>query len=137
MSDKKRQQPTFSTVGKEQKHIVAMPEKLRVEMPEINFNPQFSPQFSPEFKPILTLEPQYQIKVEPAHFSAIIEPTPLHSHNHVTVPPAQVEHCSPQSSSFTGRSRRAAKVFAHANTAAKSGCIKKLPRVLSSCSLIS
>jgi hypothetical protein len=104
MSDKKRQQPTFSTVGKEQKHIVAMPEKLRVEMPEINFNPQFSPQFSPEFKPILTLEPQYEIKVEPAHFSAIIEPTTIHVkspdvhnivqtpeiHNHITNPEIKV-----------------------------------------------
>jgi hypothetical protein len=90
MGDSIQLTSTFKVVGKGVAVAAQSydPPEIKVSLPEIKIPditlppPVFSPQFSPTFSPQITLDPEYKI---------VVEPTPLHSHNHVTVPPAQVE----------------------------------------------
>lgn len=96
MGDSLQLTSTFKIVGKNiqpQAQFVG-PHEIKVslpewKMPDITFTPPvFSPTFSPVFQPQISLDPKYEIRVEPASVTPIVNvhPTPLEILNKVEVP---------------------------------------------------
>lgn len=103
MGDQIQLTSTFKIVGKNVGNSVTTidPQKIELSLPELKFGditfspPEFSPVFSPIFSPQITLDPKYEIRVEPTpplpapQVKVEVHPTPLEVLNKIEVPEFQ------------------------------------------------